>query len=172
MITARKRRALSEKRGKRAHGRTRQLIRLLEHFDDASVVNPGGEDDEKVVEEHRLLGKVVGEGLVVDLNVGDLDHDLLELVVLPCVGGALHHGEGGVVELVVLDVEEDELRPEVSLLRGANDLGNVCGRGKRSVTRSEGAERRNVLMRDQKSLRCSIRRSGRYCESRMVSRQR
>lgn len=106
----------------------RELVRLLEHLDDASVVDTSGENREEVIEEHRLLLEVEVERFVVDLDVGDLDNDLLELVVFPCVGGALHHREGCVVELVVVDVEEDEFRPEVGLLGGAKDLGDVCER--------------------------------------------
>ena len=63
--------------------------------------------------------------LVVNLDVGHLDDNLLELVVLPCVRRALHHRKRGVVELVVVNVQEDELGPEMSLLSRANDLGNV-----------------------------------------------
>ena len=68
--------------------------------------------------------------LVVNLDVGNLDDNLLELVVVPRIGGALHHGESGVVELVIVNVEEDELRPKVGLLGGAEDLRDVCGEEK------------------------------------------
>lgn len=90
------------------------------------MVDTGREDAQEVVEQERLLLEVEVESLVVDLDVGDLDDDLLELIVLPRVGGSLHHREGSVVEFVVVDVEENELRPEVRLLRSPQDLGDVC----------------------------------------------
>lgn len=68
--------------------------------------------------------------LVVDLDVRNLDDNLFELVVLPCVRRALHHRERGVVELVVVNVQEDELGPEVSLFGRADNLGDICRRSK------------------------------------------
>jgi len=38
--------------------------------------------------------------LVVDLDVGNSNDGVLELVVLVGIGGSLHHGESSVVELV------------------------------------------------------------------------
>lgn len=103
--------------------------------------------------------------LVVDLNVGDLDDDLLELVMLPSVGGTLHHRESSVVELVVFDVEENKLRPQMCLLRSPDDLGYVFFRYEEaavSASLSSRTRRKHVLIRDQNSFRCSINRSGRY----------
>jgi len=41
-----------------------------------------------------------GTNLVVDLDVGNSNDGVLELVVLVGVGGPLHHRESSVVELV------------------------------------------------------------------------
>lgn len=48
--------------------------------------------------------------------------DVLEVSLAPGLGGVLHHGERGVVELLVLVVQEHQLRPQVRVLRGAEDL--------------------------------------------------
>ena len=97
----------------------------LEHAHDPRVVDPRGQDDEQVRQERRLLRQVERERLVVDLNVGHPDDDVLELGVLVRVRGSLHHREGGVVKLVVLDVQEHELRPQMGLLGRSDHLGQV-----------------------------------------------
>jgi hypothetical protein len=76
--------------------------------------------------EQKEIARRAGNYLVVDLDVGDLDDDLLELVVVPSIGSSFHHGKSGVVELVVVNVKEDQLGPEVSLLGGTEDLRDVC----------------------------------------------
>lgn len=88
----------------------------------------------------HLVRDVERHGLVRDLHVGNLHHDLLELIVVP-VGQTLHHRQRSVVGLIcagqrsvrvtrigalrltVDDVEEDELWPEVRLLRRLDHLG-------------------------------------------------
>jgi len=124
--------------------RTWQFIGLLEHLDNTSVINSSSENGEEVVEKHRLLFEVEIEGLnetkrlgtnliwrqqsthlVVDFDVGDFDYDLLELIVIPGICSSLHHGESCVVEFVVMNVEEHEFRPKVSLLGGTKNLGDV-----------------------------------------------
>ena len=44
-------------------GLTGELVNLLEHLHDARVIDSRSEDDEKIVEQHGLLLKVVCEGL-------------------------------------------------------------------------------------------------------------
>ena len=48
--------------------------------------------------------------------------DILEVALPPGVGGVGHHGDDGVVKLLVLVVEEYKLRPQVSLLSCTQDL--------------------------------------------------
>jgi len=44
--------------------------------------------------------------------------------VSPGAGGMLHHGEDGLILLVVDGVEVDSLRPHLVLLAGTDELGN------------------------------------------------
>lgn len=87
-----------------------------------------------------LSSKVKGHGTVGNLHIGNLDNNLLELIVVP-VGESLHHSQRSVVgfiyicalgfspalkydgKLTVDNVEENKLRPEVSLFGGLDDLG-------------------------------------------------
>ena len=50
------------------------------------------------------------------VGVPYLGDDVFELALLPGVCGVVHHGDDGVVELLVLVVQEDQLRPQVGLL--------------------------------------------------------
>ena len=80
----------------------------------------------------------------IHLDVGNLDDDFLELVVLPSVSRPLDHGKGGIVLLrlfnqcpnayrvetgtykfFILDVQEDKFGPKVCTLGGLDDLGDV-----------------------------------------------
>lgn len=51
-----------------------------------------------------------------------LGDDVFEVALPPRLGGVLHHGERGVVVLLVLVVQEHQLRPQVRVLGGAQDL--------------------------------------------------
>ena len=90
------------------------VVDLAEHLHHTAVVDARDEDGQEVCQESRLLLQVERESLVVaattsqmnssdelnthsHLDVGDLDDDLLELVVLPAIGRALNHGESGVI---------------------------------------------------------------------------
>jgi hypothetical protein len=82
------------------------VVLPLEHANDTSVIDTRAERGQEIGKESGLLLKVEGEGLegdqglsgltrgkiitgttyfVVNLNVGNLDDDLLELVVVPCI---------------------------------------------------------------------------------------
>jgi hypothetical protein len=82
------------------------VVLPLEHANDTSVIDTRAERGQEIGKESGLLLKVEGEGLegdqglsgltrgkiiigttyfVVNLNVGNLDDDLLELVVIPCI---------------------------------------------------------------------------------------
>jgi hypothetical protein len=106
----------------------RDVVGLLEHAHDTVGVNTGSKGLQQIRDQGRLLLEVEVEGLVVDLQVGDLDNGLLEGVVLPSVGSTLHHGKSSVVELIVVSVKEDKLGPKVSFLASLQDLGNVQSR--------------------------------------------
>ena len=54
-----------------------------------------------------------------------LGDDVFELALLPGVRGVAHHGDDGVVELLVLVVQEDQLGPQVCLLGRPQHLGDV-----------------------------------------------
>jgi hypothetical protein len=45
--------------------------------------------------------------------------------VIPGVGSTFHHGESSVIEFIVVNIKEDEFRPEMSLFGSAKNLGNV-----------------------------------------------
>lgn len=55
----------------------------------------------------------------VELYLGD---DVLKLSLFPGICGMAHHGDDGVVKLFILVIEENKLRPQVSLLCGPQDL--------------------------------------------------
>ena len=56
------------------------------------------------------------------LALAYLCDDVFELALLPGVGGVAHHGDDGVVVLLVLVVQEHKLRPQVGLLRRPQHL--------------------------------------------------
>lgn len=58
-----------------------------------------------------------------------LSDDIFEVSFSPCIRGVCHHGDYGVVKLLVLVVEEHQLGPEVSLLCGTKDLAGRKDRG-------------------------------------------
>ena len=89
------------------------------------MVDAGGEGGEEVVDEEGCFLDVELHGLVVKVEVGNLGDDVLELHMLPGIGGVVDHGEGSVVVLVVVDVQEGELGPLLIGLTGADDLGDV-----------------------------------------------
>ena len=51
-----------------------------------------------------------------------LGDDVFELALLPGIGGVAHHGDDGVVVLLVLVIQEHQLRPQVGLLRRPQHL--------------------------------------------------
>lgn len=51
-----------------------------------------------------------------------LGDDVFEQALLPGIGRMVHHGDDGVVVLLVLVVEEHQLGPEVGLLRCPENL--------------------------------------------------
>ncbi|PNY29194.1 Uncharacterized protein TCAP_00893 [Tolypocladium capitatum] len=103
----------------------RQAVVLLEHLDDAVDVDASRQSSEQVRQQGGVLLDVELDGSVVDLEVGNLDHNLLELLVLPRVLGSLDDGERSIVKLVIVAVAEDQLRPQVGFLAGADHLGHV-----------------------------------------------
>ena len=76
-------------------------------------------------EEEWLGVELELESLEVVLAVGDLDHNVLEAVLVPGDRWVLHHRVNGIVELLVLLVEEGELAPQRSLLGSTQNFGNV-----------------------------------------------
>jgi hypothetical protein len=97
----------------------RNVVVALEHFDHTGVINTRNKDGEKIGEKCGLLLQVERQGLVITkfrdqyrvlvscgythFHIGDLDHDFLELIVLPGIRGPLHHCQRGVVKFIVLD---------------------------------------------------------------------
>lgn len=130
-----------------------RVLDLAEEGDSTRVVQPGGQDDEQVVQQQRFELQVEVNGLVVQLHVGHLRRethvrsysrannsallssfrpphpavmhlgdDVFELALLPGICWVVHHGDDGVVVLLVLVVKEHELPPQVGLLRGPENL--------------------------------------------------
>ncbi len=104
------------------------VVLLLEHADNTTVVNSLRQYGKQVVQQQRMLLKVERKRTVVDLDVGNLGQDGLELIVIPCIGSVLHGGQSGIVHLIVLGVQVDELRPEVALLCNLDELRQVGSR--------------------------------------------
>lgn len=63
-----------------------QVVELLEDANDAGVVHTRSEDGQEVVDQRGLVVVVELDALVVVLGVGNLDHNVLELTVLPGIG--------------------------------------------------------------------------------------
>ncbi|GJC99267.1 hypothetical protein ColKHC_08093 [Colletotrichum higginsianum] len=103
----------------------REVVTLLKHLDHTVNVDASSERLEQVRKQRGVLLEVEVDGAVVDLQVGNLDDNLLELLVLPRVLGALNDRQGGVVKLIVVVVAEHQLGPEVRLLAGTDNLGEV-----------------------------------------------
>ena len=76
------------------------------------------------------------------LNICHSDSHVLELVVFPSIGGPFNHSKSSVIlesvsadsrplpclsthKFIILDVQQNELWPEMSLLRSPDDLGDV-----------------------------------------------
>ena len=100
----------------------RQVVGLDEEVDGARMVEARREHGQQVVEQHGLVVQVELDGLVVELDVGHLRDHVLEVVLAPRLGRVSDHGRDRVVVLLVLVVEEDQLRPQVRLLGGAQHL--------------------------------------------------
>lgn len=103
----------------------RNIVRLLEHANNAVDVDPWRQCLQKVRDERRLLLEVKVEGTVVDLEIGHLDDRLFEGVVLPGICCALHHGQTSIVKFIVVGIEEDEFWPEVCFLNSSNQTRNM-----------------------------------------------
>ena len=80
-----------------------------EEADTTSVIQSGRQHNEEVVDQKRLVIQVERQRTVVQLNIGNLCDDLLEEALLPGLRGVGHHGEHGIVVLLVFVVEEDQL---------------------------------------------------------------
>eukprot|EP00050_Salpingoeca_kvevrii_P006202 m.287993 g.287993 ORF g.287993 m.287993 type:complete len:381 (+) comp11879_c0_seq1:284-1426(+) len=106
----------------------RKVVCADEKVHGTGMVDARNEDRQHVVEEQRLVVQVELNGLVVELSVGDLDDHLLERVLLPGLGGVLHHGRHTLVIVLILVVQEHKLAPEMRLLGGAQHLGDVDAR--------------------------------------------
>ena len=107
------------------------------------MINTRNEDGQQIGEQLGLFLEIEGQGTVISggrikidrpkkrpysvlhLNIGDLGDDLLELVVLPSIRRSLHHSKRGIIEFIVFDVEEDQLRPQMCRLGCLDDLGNI-----------------------------------------------
>mmetsp|Transcript_7994 Transcript_7994/g.24161 ORF Transcript_7994/g.24161 Transcript_7994/m.24161 type:complete len:827 (-) Transcript_7994:2764-5244(-) len=107
----------------------RQVARLLDLPHNSGVVHLGHDGVEQCVHLHRILFQVESDGPVVDLMVGDLLEDHLELVMRVRNCAVRHHRIRRSVELVVVRIEEDGLGPEVVALARLNQLGDVELRG-------------------------------------------
>ena len=106
----------------------RNVVDLREHADNTVDIDPWCKRLQQVGHQRRLLIEVEAQRAVVDLDVAGLDNDILEGLVLPGVGCALHHSKSTVVELVVVDVQEDELWPQMSFLCCLDHLGDINSR--------------------------------------------
>lgn len=82
----------------------------------------------KISEQLWVLLQIESNGLVVDLSIGNLHGNVLELHVLPCNGGVTHHDQCCIVVLVVLDVQEHQLLPVMVLLACLDEAWDIDAR--------------------------------------------
>jgi hypothetical protein len=94
----------------------------------SGVVHPRRQHQQQVVQQQRLVVQVELYRLVVELDVGNFGDDVLEVALAPRLGRVRHHGQHGVVVLLVLVVQEDQFGPEVGLLRRSQHFGDVNAR--------------------------------------------
>ena len=104
------------------------MVVLLEHADDTRVINSLHKYGQQVIEEERVLLQVVCQCTVVDLDVSNLGQDGLELIMVPCIRAVLHDRERCIVWLIVLDIQEHKLAPEVCPLRHLDELRQIAPR--------------------------------------------
>ena len=86
------------------------------------MVHPRDEDQQKIVQQQRLVVQVELDGAVVELNVGHFGDNVLEMALTPRLSGVLDHRHDGVVILLILVIQEDQLVPQVRLFRCPKDL--------------------------------------------------
>jgi len=97
-------------------------VYLGEETDSPGVIHPRRKHDKKIVQHHRLVVKVKLDGLVVQFDVGHLCDDVFEVRLAPGLRGVRHHGQGSVVVLLVLVVQEDQLSPKMGLFSSTKNL--------------------------------------------------
>mmetsp|Transcript_2609 Transcript_2609/g.4887 ORF Transcript_2609/g.4887 Transcript_2609/m.4887 type:complete len:202 (-) Transcript_2609:124-729(-) len=73
----------------------------------------------------RSVLQVEVDGLVAELSAVDLGQNILENLMIPGLRGVLHHHLDGVVELVIMSVQEAGLRPVMVLLANANHFVGI-----------------------------------------------
>ena len=69
----------------------RNVVALREHADNTVDIDPWCERLQQVGQQRRLLIEVETQRAVVNLDIAGLDDDVLECLVLPSIGCALHH---------------------------------------------------------------------------------
>ena len=100
---------------------------FLEEVDGAGMIHARHQDQQKVVEQQRLVVEVELQCSVVDLDVGHLRDHVLEVALFPRIRRVVHHRDDGIVILLVLVIEEHELRPQVSLVGCTQHLHTAHG---------------------------------------------
>lgn len=98
---------------------------LLHHMDDLGVVNLSAQNLQQIVQQHWLLIQVELDSSVVQVVVGDLLDVSNKDLVLPANWRVLHHGEDGVIVLIIMDVQENGLRPHLVSLASSEQFWNV-----------------------------------------------
>ena len=78
-----------------------------EEADSPGVVQAWRQYHKQIVNEKGSVIEVKLERPVVELDIGHLGDDLLEEAFPPGFGGVGHHGEDGIVVLLVFVIEED-----------------------------------------------------------------
>ena len=106
-----------------------KVVSLEEEADGACVVQSWHQHHKEIVNEAGVEVKVELQRTVVQLDVGDLGDDVLKRALLPGLCGVGHHGQHSIVVLLVLVIEEDELRPEMGLLGSPQHLQEDGGEG-------------------------------------------
>lgn len=105
-----------------------QVAGFREEVDASRVVHSRRQHQEHVVQQQGLEVEIELDRLVVQLDVGHLRDDVLEVALAPGLGRVRHHGEHCVVVLLVLVVEEHQLAPQVRGFGSSQDLRDVDAR--------------------------------------------
>ena len=116
-----------------------EMLLLVEELNSPRVIKSRRQNGEEIIQKKRLVFYVELHCFVVQLHVSHLKwivfssalpfptlshlgNDFLEVLLSPRLRGMSHHREGSVIVLFVLVIQEDKLRPQMSLFSSTENL--------------------------------------------------